>query len=66
MAEENGTKVWYRSKTIWFNAILGSAVAFCLAIGYPLPEEVVAAIVTLGNIILRMITTEAVTATSSE
>jgi hypothetical protein len=63
---DNGGKVWYKSKTIWFNAVLGATVAFCLAIGYPLPEEVVAAIVTLGNIILRMLTTEAVTSSSSK
>jgi hypothetical protein len=50
-------KKWYRSKTIWFNAVLAAAVAFATGIGHPIPEEVVAAIVTLGNIILRLITT---------
>ena len=57
-------KVWYKSKTIWFNALLGAVVAFTQAIGHPLGEDVIAAIVTIGNILLRIITTEPVTATS--
>jgi len=54
----NEGKKWYHSKTIWFNAIVAATVAFTSAIGHPLSEELIASIVTIGNIILRLITAE--------
>jgi len=57
-----GGKVWYKSKTIWFNAVLGAVIAFTQAIGHPMGEEVIAAIVTIGNILLRVVTSAPVTA----
>ena len=54
-------KKWYTSKTIWFNALLGGIVAFTEATGHPIPKDVLASIVTIGNVLLRLITKGPVT-----
>jgi len=55
-------KVWYKSKTLWFNGLLAAAIAFTEAIGYPMSPELIGAITVFGNIILRFLTKEPVTA----
>ena len=53
-------KKWYKSATIVGNII--AAVGFFVAkeFGYDIPEDVMALIVTVGNILLRVKTTEPV------
>lgn len=55
-----GGKVWYKSKTLWFNGLLAAAIAFTQAIGHPMGEELIASIVCLGNVLLRFLTKEPV------
>ena len=53
--------IW-SSKTFWFNVItilLGFAEV--VAKTYPIPPEVLALIIGLGNLVLRMITSQPVT-----
>lgn len=47
-----------KSKTINFNALIPAIVVLTSALGYPIPPEAVAAIFSIGNIVLRMVTTK--------
>lgn len=49
-------KKWYKSKTINLNAAFIAIVSLLRALGIHLEPEVVAAIQTFGNIILRLVT----------
>lgn len=56
-------KAWWQSKTIWFNAIaLVIAVADALQGFLYLADfhEIFASVVTVGNIILRFVTTQGI------
>lgn len=60
---ENSGKLWYASKTLWFN-ILALAVAIAGVFGfgrYEMPEqwtEIIAVIVPAVGLVLRLITKE--------
>jgi hypothetical protein len=50
-------KKWWKSKTIWFNAItLTIGVVAEVAAVYPLPPHFVALVLGIGNLLLRTIT----------
>jgi hypothetical protein len=49
-------KVWYKSKTVWFNIVTG-ALAIVNAYSQTIPNQYSAIIVGVGNIILRFLTT---------
>jgi len=53
-------KQMLKSKTILFNAIVGSVVTFLKIGGIESNPEVVTGILTVGNFILRLITKEAI------
>ena len=48
-----------KSKTINFNALVIALVGISGAFGYEVPTELVTAITTIGNMILRFVTTKA-------
>jgi hypothetical protein len=56
------TKKWYKSKTVWFNAVSGLFLLLdqlIPAMGYllsPLALQIYTGIVTAGNVILRYFT----------
>jgi len=51
-----------KSKTFDFNALVGIIFAFITASGVEISPEIMTAILAVGNIILRMLTTEAIEA----
>ena len=56
-------KKWYQSKTVWFNAITALvAIAGELTNTFPASKhiEIFTTIVTVGNILLRLITTQGI------
>lgn len=61
------TKKWWTSKTLWFN-IIGLAVAAAGEFSKAFPSGQVAKIagfvLTIGNIILRLISTQPITGTT--
>jgi len=53
-------KKWWQSKTVWFNVgsalvLIGNEIA-----GKLIPTEYATAVVLVGNVILRFVTTQAV------
>lgn len=46
----------FKSKTINFNLIVPALAGLAMAFGVPIPGEVIAGILALGNFILRFIT----------
>jgi len=55
------TKKWYASKTVWFNLAMGVIQLFATAIGHPIVDpQTGVAIQTIGNILLRTVTTKPV------
>ena len=46
----------FRSKTLDFNAIVFAAFALAKGFGVDTPDEVIVAVVTIGNFILRFFT----------
>lgn len=53
-------KPWYKSKTLWGNAlaVAGAMFAPAGALGHVLGPEEVAAGLGIGNIVLRLVTTK--------
>jgi hypothetical protein len=50
------TKQWFKSRTLWFNVItILIGVVQVIAKTYPIPVDVLALIIALGNMILRVI-----------
>ena len=49
-----------KSKTFWFNIITGGLVVVDQLTGKIIPTEASASIVAIGNVILRLITTQSV------
>ncbi len=54
-------KKWYTSWTLIFNALVGAGVAFADAVGQPIPKDLIAAILVVGNTALRFKTKGPVT-----
>ncbi|MBC8508645.1 MAG: hypothetical protein H8D34_27620 [Chloroflexi bacterium] len=54
-------KKLFKSKTINFNALVPAIVALLAAFGVAVPTALVTAILVIGNMVLRMITKEAIT-----
>ena len=54
-------KKLFKSKTINFNALVPAIVALLAAFGVVVPTALVTAILVIGNMVLRMITKEAIT-----
>jgi len=54
------TKAWWRSKTLWINVIAGAALLAQSQLGLVIDGEVQAAILTVVNLLLRLITNEPV------
>ena len=52
-------KVWFKSKTLWFNVAGGVLGVFLNALQTaPLDPQIQVLILTIGNAVLRMMTTE--------
>ena len=50
-------KKWFQSKTIWFNAVLFVVPLVVDGLtSLSLPPDVLAAVVAIGNVILRIVT----------
>ncbi len=56
----NYVKQLFKSKTINFNALVPAAVAILAAFGVAVPATLVTAILVIGNMLLRMLTKEAI------
>lgn len=56
------TKPWWRSRTLWFNLLMLSVDAASGKLGVHIPPNVAVPILTAGNIGLRLITTQPVSA----
>jgi len=46
----------FKSKTVNFNVIVPALAGVAAACGYPIPAEVVAGVLAVGNFLLRFIT----------
>jgi len=46
----------FKSKTVNFNVIVPALAGVAAACGYPVPAEVVAGVLAVGNFLLRFIT----------
>ena len=53
-------KAWWRSRTLWVNAVAGVALLAQSQFGFVIDGQVQAAILTVINLVLRLITNEAV------
>ncbi|TSA13570.1 MAG: hypothetical protein D4R73_00660 [Deltaproteobacteria bacterium] len=53
-------KAWWRSKTLWVNVVAGAALLAQSQFGFVIDGEVQAAILTVVNLALRLITNEPV------
>lgn len=54
----NETKQWYLSKTLWFNVItILIGVLEVVSQTYPIPQNILALIVGIGNMLLRIFDT---------
>lgn len=51
-------KKWYKSKTINFNALIVAIVAVLKSLDIYIEPEIIVAIQTIGNIVLRFVTSE--------
>ena len=51
-------KKWYRSKSVWLNVIMLAGVFFQEQLGLTLTIEEQGAVITIVNLILRVITKE--------
>lgn len=49
-------KKWYKSKTVWFNTLSAVILAVNELTGKLIPNEIGLTVVTLGNLILRLVT----------
>ena len=55
------SKKWYVSKTVWFNVITATlGVVQVLSGTIAIPTEVLTAIVGIGNVLLRLVTTDGI------
>ncbi len=54
------TKAWWRSKTLWINLVAGGALLAQSQFGFVISPEVQGAILTVINLVLRLITNEPV------
>mgnify|MGYP001576208043 CR=1 FL=1 len=54
-------KKWYTSKTIWVNVIAAVSLFVTNQFGYSISTETQAGIIAVINIVLRVITKEAIT-----
>lgn len=54
-------KKLFKSKTINFNALVPAVIALLGATGISVPTELATAVLVIGNMVLRMITKEAIT-----
>ncbi len=59
-AEEKYGKKWYRSKTLWVNLIALISLLINEKVGIPISESEQVAILSVVNIVLRLITKEPV------
>jgi hypothetical protein len=50
-------KKWIKSKTLWFNIITGTLAIVNELQGKVIPTDVSLIVITLGNLILRFLTT---------
>lgn len=48
-------KAWWKSKTLWLNFVAFVAIILQVVFGFVLPAEIQAAIITLVNFVLRLI-----------
>jgi len=53
-------KAWWRSRMVWLNVIAGVALLVQSQLGFVLDPEAQAGLLALANLILRIITKEAV------
>ena len=53
-------KNWYKSKTFWVNVLAFLAFILSFVFGFNLPAEAMATILTVINVVLRMITKESI------
>ncbi|MBM4301636.1 MAG: hypothetical protein FJ121_08915 [Deltaproteobacteria bacterium] len=53
-------KAWYRSKTLWINLVAGVALVAQSRFGFVIDAEVQGGILTVINLVLRLITKEPV------
>lgn len=58
MSESTTTKPVITSKTLWFNTLATAIVPILKWQGVEVPPDVLTSIVTLGNIILRLVTSK--------
>ena len=56
----NWLKKALKSKTMNFNIILGGAFAVAKGFGYEVDADTATAVLTLGNVLLRTLTTKAI------
>lgn len=54
------TKAWWRSKTLWVNLVAGGALLVQSRFGFVISPDAQAAILTVANLILRLITKDGV------
>lgn len=56
-------KAWYKSKTLWFNLLTLAILAGQGQLGIEIPPSIAVPLVTVGNMLLRVITTAPLAAT---
>jgi hypothetical protein len=52
------SKKWIKSRTLWFNVITGALAIVNELQGKVIPTDVSLIVITLGNLILRVLTTK--------
>ena len=50
----------FKSKTVGFNVLAGAIITILTSFGVSVPVEVVTAVLTLGNFILRLVTNKSI------
>jgi len=53
-------KPWYKSKTLWFNVVSGAVMLASEAASLGIDPKISAAVITVGNLVLRLLTHEGV------
>lgn len=56
-------KAWWKSKTLWFNVATLGVMAGSGALGVTIPAKIAVPLVTGGNMVLRLLTNQAIGAT---
>lgn len=56
------SKPWWQSKTLWYNALMLTVAAASGQMGFPIPPKIAIPVVTIGNAILRLVTSQPVSA----